>query len=1254
MQSARDRDDELESLAALHALQVLDSEPEAEFDALVRVASAVCSVPISLISLIDRERQWFKANIGLPGVSQTPRSAAFCAHAVLGDDLLEIPDATLDPRFADNPLVAGRPNIRFYAGAPLRLSNGRRVGTLCVIDRQPRTLDPMQREVLQQLSVAAARILEGRLAMRQLQEASVLAARAQLVLHHSADAIIGMSATGRIERWNPAAARMFGYRHDEIVGQQMGQLVLPDQRAQQWNAFDRLREGTAQAYEAVRVQRDGTQFDVAVTLVPEFDANQRLLGATKFVRDVSAQKRAAKHVARSEATMRLVLDNVPAMIAYILPDFTIRFANHACDKWFGVAPGAMVGKHLVDFIGSEMFERNQPHLDAALRGEAQTFERVHHGLDGALHDSLSHYLPDIVDGKVVGVLIQAMDITAQKRVEAALRESSAGLREAQRLGRIGSWEWDADADRTIWSEELYNIFGCDPTQPAPTFAAHNRLYDAHSLTRLQQAVGRALELGEPYSLELQFVRPDGQSGWIQAHGEAIRDPDGTVARLHGTVQDITVHVQQQVSLREAHERIALATEAGGIGVWEFSLTGAASHWDARMYALFGLPYSKEPVSLQAWESMLHPDDRASTMAAFREVVAKSGQVTVEFRAIWPDGSVHHLMSTARASRIAAGTTMRMVGVNWDVTPLRRVTSELEEQHDLLRVTLHSIGDAVITTDARSVVQWLNPVAERMTGWLASEAKGKPLAQVFHIVNEETRAVTQSPVEVCLAQGRIVGLANHTILISRDGQEHGIEDSAAPIRDKKGETLGVVLVFHDVSEQRRISGEMTYRATHDALTGLVNRAEFEARLARVLRKAQDEQSEHALLYIDLDQFKLVNDACGHTVGDQLLQQVSKLLGDAIRNRDTLARLGGDEFAIILEHCTVAQAHSVAQKICDQMDHFRFLHEERRFRIGTSIGLVPVDKRWANTSAIQQAADSSCYAAKEAGRNRVHAWFDTDAAMQTRQLEMQWTSRIENALDEDGFVLFAQRIQPLRAASLGLRAEVLLRMKNANGSLALPGAFLPAAERFHLASRVDRWVLKKAFAWMNSLPTLEMIESLSVNLSGQSVGDRGFHAWANELLAEAGAAIRSKLCLEITETAAVTNLADAAIFIEQVRTAGVKVALDDFGAGASSFGYLKALPVDFLKIDGQFIRDLVTVPLDDVAVRCFVDVARVTGVQTVAEFVDQPAVLQRLREIGVDFAQGFLIHQPEPIDGLLELVQGQLASLAQGRRPAQARC
>ncbi len=720
---------------ALRDLEVLDTGPEAEFDALVRVASMVTGTPISLISLVDSERQWFKANIGLPGASETPRDLAFCSHAILDDALLEVPDATQDVRFADNPLVIDRPDIRFYAGVPIQLSDGYRVGTLCVIDRTPRTLTDNQREILAHLAGAAAQALEGRRAIR--------------------------------------------------------------------------------------------------------------------------------------------------------------------------------------------------------------------------------------------------------------------------------------------------------------------------------------------------------------------------------------------------------------------------------------------------------------------------------------------------------TTIRLA-------------TELSEQHELLRVTLQSIGDAVITTGADGKVAWLNPVAEQLTGWISTQASGRDLRAVMRV--ERTRAKTPggaSSSERAAATGR----AEHLVLTSKSGSTVSIESSESPICNEPGIVVGKVIVFRDVTEQRRLSEELTYRATHDSLTGLANRAEFEAQLQRARLAVQSGQVPGVLMFIDLDRFKLVNDTCGHAAGDRLLRQVAKMLREMVRSRDGVARLGGDEFAVLLEACSLESAREIGQRLCDRMERFRFLHEDQSLQIGTSIGIVPLDSRWDATAAIMKAADAACYAAKKDGRNRVHLWLDSDVALHALSGETQWASRIGRALDEERFVLYAQKIEPLRSASTGLHAEVLVRMIDTDGAIVLPGAFLPAAERFQLAPRIDRWVLDRSVAWLRARSSADTIARLSVNLSGLSIGDSEFRQWAVAMLSAAGHGTCRRLCLEITETAAITHLAEARKFLAEVRALGVRIALDDFGAGASSFGYLKTLVVDCLKIDGQFVRGLVDDPLDAAAVRCFVDVAQVMGLETVAEFVDRPAILALVREMGIDYAQGFFLHRPVPIDQLLGLPEAQ---------------
>jgi diguanylate cyclase (GGDEF)-like protein/PAS domain S-box-containing protein len=590
----------------------------------------------------------------------------------------------------------------------------------------------------------------------------------------------------------------------------------------------------------------------------------------------------------------------------------------------------------------------------------------------------------------------------------------------------------------------------------------------------------------------------------------------------------------------------------------------------------------------------------------------------------------------------------------DITARKRVQQQIQAQHEQLRVTLHSIGDAVITTDNEGRVRYLNPVAERLTGWDDASAQGQPLDAVFRIVDEQTRAPLPDPVMRHLARSRDAAAAagpmagtppdappetpaetpaetvTYATLLHRDGSEAGIEESVAPICAADGAVMGAVLVFRDVTDQRRMAREMSYRATHDALTGLVNRSDFEARLQHTLRLAHADDSSHALMYIDLDQFKLVNDACGHAAGDQLLRQVSSLLKQCVRTRDTLARLGGDEFGVILEFCTIEQASRVAEQICERMDEYRFVQDDRRFRVGTSIGLVPLDRRWPSTQSVLQAADAACYAAKEAGRNRVHAWFDADHHLRLRHGEMQWVSRLEQALDDDRFELWGQRIAPINAVGAGLHVEVLLRLRDLDDVIVAPGAFLPAAERFHLVTRIDRWVVAAVTAWMaRHRERLAGVATIAVNLSGQSIGDAAFLRHVSEIIAGTAFDAR-KLCFEITETAAITNMADANAFIRAMQSHGIRFALDDFGAGASGFGYLKSLPVDYLKIDGQFVRDLIDDPLDRAAVRCFREVAAAVGTQTIAEFVETPATAAMLAELGIDFGQGYLYHRPEPLD------------------------
>lgn len=710
-------------------------------------------------------------------------------------------------------------------------------------------------------------------------------------------------------------------------------------------------------------------------------------------------------------------------------------------------------------------------------------------------------------------------------------------------------------------------------------------------------------------------------------------PGGEVTGLFIVHTDITARRRSELALRASENLLARTGALARVGGWQIDLRDGGATWSDETCRLHDLPAGYRPQVAEALDYVA-PHWRPVIVGALDACMKHGIPFDLELEMYSAKGR-HFWAHATGTAEYENGKQVRVIGAFQDVTERRKIEQELANSNELLRVTLDSIGDAVITTDDQARVVWLNPVAQNITGWRKEETQGLPIAEVFRIVDAETRLPRESPVAACLRDRRISGLANHTVLVSRDGIEYHIEDSASPIRTADGKILGAVLVFHDVSEQRRLSNEMSHRATHDALTGLVNRTEFEMRLTRLLERAHRDASAHVLMYIDLDEFKVVNDSCGHAAGDQLLRKITALLDGSVRSRDTVARLGGDEFGLLLENCDMEQGQIIAQKICDQAELYRFEHDGKRYRIGTSIGVVPVDRRWQGMAAVLQAADSGCYAAKEAGRNRVHLWHDTDHTIRARQGEMQWVTRLEAALDEDRFTLAAQRIVPMQGSDPGLHCEVLLRLREPNGGIVRPGAFLPAAERFHMAARIDRWVVAHVFALLESPATdLDRITMIAINLSGQSIGDRALRRDLIKTIRAATFDVR-KLCLEITETTAITNLGDAKAFFEEVRSLGVRVALDDFGAGASSFGYLRNLPVDYLKIDGQFIGGFLDDPLDNAAVRCFNEVAKIVGVKVIAEFVERTDVCAALQAIGIDMAQGYLIHRDEPLEQMLPI-------------------
>lgn len=793
---------------------------------------------------------------------------------------------------------------------------------------------------------------------------------------------------------------------------------------------------------------------------------------------------------------------------------------------------------------------------------------------------------------------------------------------------VAIWEFDVPSGSVKINKRWADLLGHTREELEPvTLESFESLIHPDDLGTMRTGLRQHLE-GETrdFETEIRMRHKDGRWVWLLTRGRVLeRDADNAPLRMFGVHLDITERKAQDESLRRVRELLETTGSLARIGGWELDLVTEELTWTDETKRIHGVDLDYTP-TLEAAIAFYSPSARQTVREAIDEAVATGVAWDLEVPLIRADGQEIWVHAQG-CLEYDGDTPVRVFGAFQDITERRELLESVSDSRELLRVTLESIGDGVITTDPKGCISWLNPVAERLTGWTPEAARGQSVDDVFLLVNEHTRNPVAHPINRCLKEQRIVGLEEDTLLLSKDGREHGIEDSAAPILSEDGSLLGAVMVFHDVTEQRRLSGEMRYRARHDSLTGLINRVEFESRLQRLIEAEDERETQHGVLYIDLDQFKLVNDTCGHSVGDELLQKVASVLSGVIRSQDTVARLGGDEFGMILEHCPPEQTLRIAEKVCERVRNFRFVHEDHRFRIGSSIGVVQLRESWSSVSAVLQAADTACYAAKEAGRDRVHIYADSDDAIVGQRRETRWVRQIETALDDNRFVLCVQPIMPAdpaRRAEATPRMELLLRMRGGDDELIPPTAFLGVAERFNLITRIDRWVVETARRWLVDTPGGNAI--LFINLSGRSIGDNGFQKFALGLIGELDEALRRRMVFEITETSMITHLPLAREFLEAIQKLGVQVALDDFGSGVASFGYLKSLPIDYLKIDGQFVSSMLDDKLALAAVRAFIDVASVLEVPTIAEHVANEAVMQSLIDLGVHYVQGYYLGRP----------------------------
>jgi diguanylate cyclase (GGDEF)-like protein/PAS domain S-box-containing protein len=1090
------------------------------------------------------------------------------------------------------------------------------------------------------------------------------------------DALFTVSESGIVCNCNKICAHIFGLTRDQLIGSKV-EHVLP---AVKGRAVEDFLQPFLSNLDDSQVSVEGGQVEAVRSngdkFVAEISASRLQAGEGHIfvisLRDVTGRQAAEDALKQNEERYRALIENAPeAIVVYDLDEGRFVDANdQACElfnlsrkRLLSIGPESISPENQPD--GTPSFGIARGYIERALSGEQMQFEWMHQD-SGGEEIPCEVRLTRLPNGGKYLIRASITDIGERKKNE------MLAFAQNKILEMIAASVPHERTLRTICRtvEKIDNRFRAAIMQLGPGSQTLN--------------VVEAPSLPEPFKLLLNFIEVSDASitcgaavqrgedhftadiaadkAWQSHRKQALAHEvaaawsflvKGAKGRVIGTM-DVYVDEARAPSIDELDKLSRLARFAGiaikrqidedrlrssemryrGLfenvvdGVYIASREGEIIAANPALVEMLGFE-SAEELKAAGRTTMLYvnPIDRERV---FARLEAEGFVKNFEYRLRRKDGREIVVLENARAVCDEEGNVVAHEGTITDITDRKQAETRVFEEKERAQVTLQSIGDGVITTDADGNIDYINPVAQDLTGWDMRSARNRPITEIMTIVNAHTRATVENPVMRCLKEGRVITLEDNSVLISTSSDELPIQDSAAPIRDRIGNVIGSVMVFHDVSKETRLFRQLSYQASHDSLTNLINRREFENRLMTSIDQIRGKPDEtHALLYLDLDQFKVVNDTFGHSAGDTLLRQLAELVHTNIRSTDLLARLGGDEFGILLERCNEERALEVAEKIRGSVEGYRFEWQDSFTTIRCSIGVVMVTSDNADVAGLMSSADVACYSAKDMGRNQVHLYKDSDASL--RHEEMKWVSRISRAVEEDRFELFFQPIIGIGKGNGEDRGhyELLLRMRDENGDLVGPDQFIPAAERYNLMSTLDRWVIRKALAELADREADgEARYTIAINLSGTSLSEDRFLADVIKEL-EKQKLPSGAICFEITETAAISNLSRVVHFMRTLKKLGCKFSLDDFGSGLSSFTYLKNLPVDYLKIDGQFIRNVVDDTVDESMVRAIWEVGHAMGIQTIAERVETKQVLDKLGSLGIEYAQGYYIARPTSI-------------------------
>ena len=1112
----------------------------------------------------------------------------------------------------------------------------------------------------------------------------------RILLDNIKDGIISVDAEGRIRSMNVTGERIFDRKAATLIGHSLETLlVIPGTGGERdyLKELSRVRENTQldlTATSGVGRRADHREFPVDILAACAIEDDGRKIYVLA-IRDMSERIEADRALRESEARYRSLVDSAPEAIAVLDPK-TGRFAdgNDKVLKLFKISRAKLLASGPDDLSpllqpdGSPTADASRERIDSVLAGNEEVFEWVHSDADGQLIPCEVR-LARIEFGGRAMVRASMIDIRDRKQADLRAAGERAILERIAANAPLPAILAAAAETLTRIVPDLHpTLYVLDEGSNELEMLAAPSLPDdfREEVSRISFSDFEQQALASSSLDETVCVADIGTSPmWARhremaaAHGYAgcwsapIRDADGRVlgafaVYLAGGRMALTKYLElfdriiQLAGIAIARKRAERALQLSerryrGLfekvldGVYQVSSEGRFISCNPSLVQMLGYESAGELMALPSTEILYVDPDERSTM---QEALRREGNLrNAELRLRRKDGTEIVVLENARTLLDDSGNLVGHEGTLSDITERKLAEMEVHKQRERAQVTLNSIADGVITTDNESRVDYLNPVAETLTGWSLKAARGRPVREVIMLRHETRGHTLENPAEVCLRDGKVTEVGQHSVLVSREGREIPIQDSAAPIRDTTGQLAGAVLVVHDVSKERQLRRQLAHHAAHDSLTGLINRREFEVRLETALKSARAGQS-HVLLYLDLDQFKVVNDTCGHNAGDQLLKQVTTLIRSFVRSADTVSRLGGDEFGVLLENCTLDRAIEIADEMRTAIGDYRFVAKEAAFDIGVSIGMVAIREDSESIESLLSAADVACYSAKDLGRNRVHVY--QHGAAPERHAEMQWVSRITRAIDEDRLELYFQPIVPV-AGNPDKRGyyELLVRMRDENGRMVPPNAFIPAAERYNIMPMVDRWVITHALNHLAFKPQEGQEEegyALAINLSGTSLNDDKFVEFVIAAIDEHKPGDRT-ICFEITETAAISNLGRAVHFMNELRARGCEFSLDDFGNGLSSFSYLQNLPVDYIKIDGNFVRNITTNYVHQCMVDAIHRVGKAMGIRMIAEHVESRETLELLEEIGVEYVQGFHLGAPAPVSKFPRLI-------ARGSRPA----